>query len=242
MTWIYLDDSFAEHPKFEAAGGDASWLWVCALGYVQRNLTGGLVPRARISKLTDRRKPLQLAERLVEARLFDRDGDDFRIHNYEKWNRSAIEKAEKRKERARVAANARWHPDTPGIAPGNGHASAEQCSAMPPVRARAGNPSPPLPITKGSSSSSTVVSGVAEDDDVWKEARRRLKLTPSAVSDEAAWLRTAVRNLLDEGWAPPLLAPPSIPFCGECSNGFLLDAEKNEAHPCPCQSVLAVAS
>ena len=46
MSWIKIDDQFADHPKVLQAGPLASWLYVCGLTYSGRYLTDGWVPSA----------------------------------------------------------------------------------------------------------------------------------------------------------------------------------------------------
>lgn len=115
MTWAYLDDGFPEHPKVIAAGGEAAWLYVSGLCYVQRRLTGGVIHAAMIPRLTDLRNPGKLAQRLVEARLWDVHAEGFVVHDYEQGNASALDAIAKREQRkalksehSRRAAEARW--------------------------------------------------------------------------------------------------------------------------------------
>jgi hypothetical protein len=75
MPWVYLDDHFPEHPKTTAAGGDAAWLFVCALAYCNRRLTHGRVPKSFIPQLSDRKQAGKLAERLVQVGYIDDDYD-----------------------------------------------------------------------------------------------------------------------------------------------------------------------
>jgi hypothetical protein len=50
MPWVRLDEHFGEHPKVLAAGPLAGWLYVMGLGYCNRNLTDGLIPRAMVRR------------------------------------------------------------------------------------------------------------------------------------------------------------------------------------------------
>lgn len=113
MPWVYLDDHFDEHEKVEAAGGDASWLFVAGLCFANRNLTGGRIPKTKVPRLTDRRQPERLAQRLVEVGLWEDAGDVYVIHDYDHWNRSATERAEqeRRSKKASKAAQARWEKE-----------------------------------------------------------------------------------------------------------------------------------
>jgi hypothetical protein len=45
MTWVKLDDAFAEHPKIARLSDSALALFVVGLAYCNRNLTDGFIPR-----------------------------------------------------------------------------------------------------------------------------------------------------------------------------------------------------
>jgi hypothetical protein len=110
MAWVRLDDTFPEHPKIDAAGGDAAWLHVCALSYCNRNETDGYVPRERITKLSDRKQPYRLAARLVAVGLWDVAVDGWQIHDYLDFQPSKAKLQAERdaaKERMREARRSR---------------------------------------------------------------------------------------------------------------------------------------
>lgn len=44
MSWVKLDDGFADHPKIAKVGAVGAWLQVQALCYANKNLTDGFVP------------------------------------------------------------------------------------------------------------------------------------------------------------------------------------------------------
>jgi len=100
MSWVKLDDQFPDHPKVIAAGGDAAWLYVAGLCYCQAKLTDGVIPAGIVPRLTDRKNPLRLAERLVEVRLWEPLGSDYRIHDYHDLN-TAAEKVKAKREATR---------------------------------------------------------------------------------------------------------------------------------------------
>lgn len=89
MTWAKIDDRFPRHPKVLRAGGDAAWLYVAGLCYANEHLTDGRIPALAVPTLTDRKRPLELAEKLVSVRLWERDGEDFLIHDYHDENETA---------------------------------------------------------------------------------------------------------------------------------------------------------
>ena len=53
MSWIKIDDQFADHPKVLQAGPLASWMYVCGLTYAGRYLTDGFIPAGQVRKLAD---------------------------------------------------------------------------------------------------------------------------------------------------------------------------------------------
>src|SRR5690606_14984308 len=105
MTWVRIDDAMPEHPKLLAAGPLAFALDVAAICYCARNRTGGRVPRSKVRLLWDfsdirigRAKvdALELAELLVACGRWHRDGDDYRIHDYEQYNPTRERESEAR--------------------------------------------------------------------------------------------------------------------------------------------------
>lgn len=93
MTWVKIDDGFFEHPKTLAVGEDAAFLFLAGLGYCNKNLTDGMIPKAMLRRLT-RRPTRGLADRLCAVLVpgkgpywHDR-GDYYESHEYLAWNDS----------------------------------------------------------------------------------------------------------------------------------------------------------
>lgn len=108
MSQIYLRDTFPEHPKVLAAGGDAGWLFVCGLGWLKRNgSVTGLIPKVAIPRLSDRKAPMRLAARLADVGLWHDEGTSYLCHEYVEHNAKSIDISEKR----RQAAQAKWAKD-----------------------------------------------------------------------------------------------------------------------------------
>lgn len=104
MSWAKLDDHFPTHPKVIEVGGDAGWLYVCALCYSAEHLTDGKVLKRLVSRLSDRKKPLALAARLVAAALWRDHGDHYEINDYLRYNPSRAQvEAEREAARERKA-------------------------------------------------------------------------------------------------------------------------------------------
>jgi hypothetical protein len=89
MTWVRLDDGFPDHPKVDAAGPLAAWLYVCGLAYCARFLTDGHIPADRVARLAAVAEPLALAARLVEVGLWERTTGGYRVHDYLEFQPSA---------------------------------------------------------------------------------------------------------------------------------------------------------
>jgi hypothetical protein len=121
MSWVYLDDRFFSHPKVVRAGGDAGWLFLAGLAFCNGGATDGHIPKGVVARLTDRKSPKKLAQILCDVELWHDEGDDYIIHDYVDWNRTAIRK----KEQATRAARARW--DAPRTDAG---AMPEQCGSI----------------------------------------------------------------------------------------------------------------
>lgn len=102
MTYIRLDDGFANHPKIARLAPPAVVLFVAGLCYCSRYLTDGAIPAAAARKL-DYSSPRAIGE-LVAAGLWERRGDDFEVHDYLKHQRSKAQV-----EAARESGRRRWH-------------------------------------------------------------------------------------------------------------------------------------
>ena len=93
MTWVRIDDGAPLHPKLLDAGPEAAWLWACGLAYCNRNHTDGLISRRHLAALYPgawgAEEVQRLAERLVGVRLWDREGIDFRVHDYAHYQEEA---------------------------------------------------------------------------------------------------------------------------------------------------------
>ena len=78
-------------------GARAAWLHVRAIAYCARHLTDGLLSPAAARAVG---ATTLLSDRLVKARLWDRQGEGFRIHDYLDYQPSRAEVVELRKKRA----------------------------------------------------------------------------------------------------------------------------------------------
>lgn len=139
MTWVRLDDGFAEHPKIVRAGPLAAALQVAALCYCSRNLTNGEVPSPVARRLLDIAKPQQAIAALVREGIWEEGPDGYRIHDFLDYQpsrdevRSArTELSAKRRDAGRKGAVARWQNDGQMMA--NGMATPSQNHGPDPTR------------------------------------------------------------------------------------------------------------
>jgi hypothetical protein len=136
MGWVRVDDAFYDHEKFIAAGPCGIALWLTALGWSNRNLTDGYIPRGQVPRLLvfeglswetgavpglatfgEEVTGLAVANRLVEVGIFDDAPGGYQIHDYLEFQPSAEqvrEKAKKERERwhRRAAGNAAVDADS----------------------------------------------------------------------------------------------------------------------------------
>ena len=173
MSWVRIDDSFPEHPKILEAGGDAGWLHVCALAYCNRNTTDGLIHRNVMPRLSDRTNPLRLAERLVAVGIWERDGADYRIHDYLEYQPSRAEiEAERAKQSEAKAKAGRLGGIASGVARRKHERSTTEAEGQAEGQAEGKQneaPTRPDPFITQSSSQLTLVTPVCFDDETGKK-------------------------------------------------------------------------
>lgn len=84
MTWFKLDDGFHSHPKVLQAGNEAIGLYVRCGSYCAQHLTDGFVPAPVVLLYGS----VELAEALVEARLWKPVKGGWQMHDYLTYNPS----------------------------------------------------------------------------------------------------------------------------------------------------------
>lgn len=110
MTWIKIDDQFADHPKFVARSDHAIATWVRALAYSSRYLTDGIIPKAAQRLIG----PDQAIDELVGASILIDLDDAWKIHDYTDHQRS---RAEVEADRAASAERSRAYRNRRRIGP-----------------------------------------------------------------------------------------------------------------------------
>jgi hypothetical protein len=81
MPWVRIEDNFPEHSKVLGLSDAAFRLHIHALCYAARQLTDGVIPRVWLTGGKGRAVPKAVSQ-IVDAGLWDTDGDDYRIHDY----------------------------------------------------------------------------------------------------------------------------------------------------------------
>lgn len=108
MTWVKLDDQFADHPKIAGMGSLAplaGWLHVCALCYCARYLTDGFIPAGQVQRLAsfEGTDVQELVAALIDVGLWERAERGYQVHDYLEYNptRESVE-AERQQARERM--------------------------------------------------------------------------------------------------------------------------------------------
>lgn len=116
MSWVRLDDQWADHPKFQKVGDTGQLMWVKALTYACRYRTKGNVPAEIVPKLTSIRNTKHVEGKLVSAGLWIPVDGGYRIHDFEKYQPISDEKRQQlaiaRSKSGAKGAAARWQGDS----------------------------------------------------------------------------------------------------------------------------------
>lgn len=85
MSWLRIDDGFAQHPKIVQLTPKDRWTWLELLCYCARYRTGGRIP-AGIAEVVRGTTPAFLA-RCENLRLLEKAADgDFQVHDWQIYN------------------------------------------------------------------------------------------------------------------------------------------------------------
>ena len=157
MGWGRLDDGFFHHPKFVSLRLELVGLWAKGLGYCNAHLTDGFIHRSALPVLTGLppARAAKLAGELVTARLWDKAGDGYQVHDFLDWNESAqdrrtrLAQSKERKERHRERVTGRFgnaSQNASGAHPGTRSGTRDETrSVRPPKPSQALPPTTPLP-------------------------------------------------------------------------------------------------
>lgn len=131
MTWIRVDDHFADHPKVMALGNDrlaGLGLWHVAASYCARYLTDGYVPASHVKPQAHPR----LIAKMVAVKLFSPVEGGYQLHDWLEYNpsRSAVHQARSKKQ---AAGQAGGQASAQARGEANGAANAQAKSKPVPV-------------------------------------------------------------------------------------------------------------
>lgn len=221
MTWVRLDDEFADNPKLERAGPLAAWLHVAGICYAARHLTDGVIPQAKAQRLAAVTAPTKQIQALLREGVWHQPGHTctsslcgnvpaghYLIHDFLDYQKSKAQidaereadREKKRRQRATGAAtpergtDGRYTPrESPGVSRGDNNGT-------PP-----GNPtenpegSPPLPVPSrpdpGDSRSQPTTVGTRPDPAGWQPPDQP---PPDPPADLNALLTAAATILADD--------------------------------------------
>jgi hypothetical protein len=123
VAWSRLDDGLDEHRKVdvlleddELRGLAAIGLWALTLANSARRLTDGGVSKPTLRKIAPRHGKA-LAQRLVEAGLYDEHHGEVAIHDYLEFNPSRASVEEKRRKDSERKAAGRSNRNPRGVPP-----------------------------------------------------------------------------------------------------------------------------
>lgn len=124
--WVRISNDLGASDKALELGHylESIGLLVCVLGYCDRQRTDGRVPKRAFGKaIAPGCRTTALVADLLNAGFLEPDGDDYRVHNYLEWQRSA-EQIAAASAKGKAGAAARWNP--PSNAPSNAAGNADK--------------------------------------------------------------------------------------------------------------------
>lgn len=108
MAWVKLDDKFHSHRKVRRAGLAAVGLHCRAMSYTADERLDGHVDLPWVKEVGGA-QAMRLAQALVDAGLWETNGDGWVIHDYLDFNPSGAEISAKRSAAGKKGAEARWN-------------------------------------------------------------------------------------------------------------------------------------
>jgi hypothetical protein len=111
LPWVRLDAQFASNPKMLYLVEDkkfrAAFVWVASLGYAGSHGTDGFIPAAALPFLHATKAD---ANNLVDVGLWNLAPGGWEVNGWNEFQESS-EETQKRKERAKKGALARWEKE-----------------------------------------------------------------------------------------------------------------------------------
>lgn len=111
LPWVRLDTQFATNPKVlqlvENKAHAALFTYICGLGYAGTHGTDGYIPGSALPFIHGNKRQ---AQQLVEVGLWHTAPGGYDINDWAEYQLSGVE-TQQRRQKAQLAALARWHPD-----------------------------------------------------------------------------------------------------------------------------------
>lgn len=124
QSWVRLDTSYFTNPKVLRAGSDGALLHLAAICYLgAHELDAGVLPAEAVELVASSvrvRRPDQVVQRLVDARLWHEHADGWLVHHYDVMNGENSEAAAARRRqrlkraRDRKKREAEWRDEFEG--------------------------------------------------------------------------------------------------------------------------------
>lgn len=89
MSWLRIDDSFADHPKILGLTLKQRWTWLNVLCYCARFDTEGVVPTAIGEAIAGASPAFTL--RCIELGLLEQNGSQYHVHDWAIYNAKTTE-------------------------------------------------------------------------------------------------------------------------------------------------------
>jgi hypothetical protein len=86
VTWVKLDDGFADHPKVVGLSDEAFRAFVEGLCYCARQLTDGHIPAAKVKRIAPKGSSVT---QLVDGGLWEWNGCGIHVHDYLEYQPSS---------------------------------------------------------------------------------------------------------------------------------------------------------
>jgi hypothetical protein len=180
VSWLRLDDKFAEHPKFAGWTPREKWAWLSVMSYCARYRTGGIIPDDL--RLLPKDCDKKLVEKARESGWLETNPDTGveTIHDWDFYNPSDATQATRQ-------ARFRQKRNGPRNAPRNGESNAPH--------ARAGAPAAPYPSLERDSLSQAENRYAGELADQWTHYAQ----TTPGIRNPTAYAATGIAT----GQPPP---------------------------------------
>jgi hypothetical protein len=217
MSWVKIDDQFADHPKIAQAGPLGLAVYVAGLCYSARYLTDGFIPTASAERFAGTSP--ELRAKLVDLSLWDETDGGYLIHDYLDYNPPAAKvKAEREAAKARMGQKRGKRQQFTGssgeVQPNNSGSLGE----VQPSRTR-------TPVKEEDSAAQPEVRAISNAYDA-----SGIMLSPAHQEAHLETIKRCGLTAWKSGWAAAMAAgKENIPkYVTRCAESAMLDAQKQQ--------------